>query len=502
MPELKNKEELKEFLIKKLESKPEYLKDLLKELKNLKNLKDSIKKLKRRGNSLSNEEIQSTIEEAGKKKREIDRNKKNTKWDWQDQGRLNDKTASELREKARALALKGKESGPYGMATTDGIKELSELLNDVLKYSSGHFRKNKPIAELIRNFNSMKSLESHIVGNEDSLKIVADKEDLEEVTQTAKDPNATRKAKLSMQRTYADKIRALNKFDYSEKLEIMLRNALYDIYNNNKIKVKSDSKDGYKEILENQKAINTGKILLPLLRTKNEPKYYNYDFQYDVLKEIIRQEEFYNKYNSRYGPPDEGNINDTKVDSTAAKFVLLRYLMTILNTAGSNTPADPTFDIELIDKECFNSNITKSLSNIVNGDDISDGLKNSGNIPYEKYLATFKKYLESNVEAEKLVGKINKSIAVLYPRVKANLKDPKKKNNTNIDDLGKSLKMLANNMKNENEKRVIRNLTTKLFSIYKSISGTSINYSAIVELCGQIPIAIQAIMDSRDKQED
>lgn len=469
--DIKNKEQIKESLLALLT----YLHE-----SELEELEDEAE------GEISSEELEDILKVAGQKKRdneEEEEEEEDGTWKWQDQSEM-DETASKLREEARELAMKGNESEPYGMATIDGINELSDLLNGVLKYSSGRFGKNKPIAELVRNFNSMKTLEGPIIGNEGSLKIVADKEDLTEIAKDAKDSNATRATQLSMEKTYADKISALNKFDYSEKWETMLRNALYDIYNNSKEK--------------DEKVINTGKILLPLLRTKNEPQYYNYDFQYDVLKEIIRQEETYNKYSSMYGGPDPDDKN-VEVDSNAAKFVLLRYLMTLFNNidAKNNKPA-PNDDCGFIEGEYFNDNVVSSLITLTtSGNSINDSLKNATN-NYAIYLSTLESYLGSNKAANDAVGRIRNLIKNLYNNVKLNLKNPKKKNNVNMNDLKKPLKDLAGAMKNESKKQVIIALRDKISSIHDNIN----NNSAIVKLCGQKPEVIQGVLPSKKNESD
>ena len=275
------------------------------------------------------------------KKEEPDKNQKGEEpeFQWKDQSIINEDYADELRERARRIANLG---GPYGMATEDGIDKLSNLLDDVLDYSSGISSKNNPIKDLVRNFNSIKTIQRGFVGNKKDLDVVAT--NIDEIKKNANEVSKARAAEISMQKTYLDKIIALNRFEYSEEIETMLRNALFDIHTNI-----SQNKNSDKDTQETAK--NVGKILLPLLRTKNEPMNYNYDFQYDILKEIIRQEDFFSEIEGRssYSDDDKSSL---KVDPISS-FILLRYLKTILNYNKDTTDAKKNIYFEVPEEECF-----------------------------------------------------------------------------------------------------------------------------------------------------
>lgn len=404
---------------------------------------------------------------------------------WQDASNMNsDEKAEDLREKARAIATQG----TYGMATKDGIEKLSELLNELLKYSSGPFGKNKPIAELVRNFNSIKAIESQLVGNEKNLKIVASEEDLQEVAKSAENPKEARMLRLSMEQTYADKIRALDRFKYSEKVETMIRNALFDLYENAKVKVKKEENGNYvyEEKLENEKAINTGKILLPLLRTKNEPKDYNYDFQYDVLREMIRQEEFYDE--NHYTDSFESSldkINDNKkveVNSVGA-FAILRYLKTILNYTGTTGNTNDSVN-DLYSTESFKTNFAGTLSKIINGTSstVDDTFYYDSN--YQKYIYTLQNFTNNNENLKQALSKTNGIIFLLYDETKRSLK-----NNNKIDlselrtSLGELSKELRKKLNDPNRENIIIQLNEKISKIASAISGNS-NLEGILSTCG------------------
>lgn len=420
-----------------------------------------------------------TIADAKKSKKDSEKST------WQDASNMNnDEKAKDLREKARAIATQG----TYGMATKDGIEKLSELLNELLKYSSGPFGKNKPIAELVRNFNSIKAIESQLVGNEKNLKIVASEEDLQEVAKSAESPKEARMLRLSMEQTYADKIRALDRFKYSEKVETMIRNALFDLYENAKVKVKKEENGNYvyEEKLENEKAINTGKILLPLLRTKNEPKDYNYDFQYDVLREMIRQEEFYDE--NHYTDSFESSldkINDNKkveVNSVGA-FAILRYLKTILNYTGTTGNTNDSVN-DLYSTESFKTNFAGTLSKIINGTSstVDDTFYYDSN--YQKYIYTLQNFTNNNKNLKQALSKTNGIIFLLYDETKRSLK-----NNNKIDlselrtSLGELSKELRKKLNDPNRENIIIQLNEKISKIASAISGNS-NLEGILSTCG------------------
>ena len=346
-----------------------------------------------------------------------------------------DEQANELREKAISITNKGS----YGIATRDGIEELSELLNELLSYSSGTFRKNKPIEELVRNFNSMKSIESQLVGNEESLKITPEENDFEEIAKSAGEPTISRAVQLSMQQTYADKVLAINRFEYSDKIETLIRNALYDVYNNNK----NDH-----DKLTNEKAKNIGKILLPLLRTRTKPENYNYDFQYDVLKEIIRQEEFYNKYEDEYKGNDEYNHVIRNTDEIISIFVLLRYLKTIFNR--NEDPKGDATSYKVPTSETFRESLEDTFNQIIQldtdrGDLDGDKLpgKNTNADDNSSYFVTlvdsFKSKDGKNNKLKESLNNIDKLIDDYYPRVKGKLYKKPRKGSINITKIKTSL---------------------------------------------------------------
>lgn len=400
---------------------------------------------------------------------------------WQDASNMNnDEKAEDLREKARAIATQG----TYGMATKDGIEKLSELLNELLKYSSGPFGKNKPIAELVRNFNSIKAIESQLVGNEKNLKIVASEEDLQEVAKSAENPKEARMLRLSMEQTYADKIRALDRFKYSEKVETMIRNALFDLYENAKVKVKKEENGNYvyEEKLENEKAINTGKILLPLLRTKNEPKDYNYDFQYDVLREMIRQEEFYDENHDN--DPFESSldkINDNKkvkVNSVGA-FAILRYLKTILNYTGTIGNTNDSAN-DLYSTESFQTNLAGTLSKIINGTSSTDDDTFYYTSNYQKYIYALQKFTNNNEKLKQALSKTNEIIFSLYDKTKESLKN---NNKIDLSKLRTSLGELSKELNDSDRENIIIQLNKKILAMASAISGNS-NLENILNTCG------------------
>lgn len=430
------------------------------------------------------------------------KSKKNSeKSTWQDASNMNsDEKAEDLREKARAIATQG----TYGMATKDGIEKLSELLNELLKYSSGPFGKNKPIAELVRNFNSIKAIESQLVGNEKNLKIVASEEDLQEVAKSAENPKKARMLRLSMEQTYADKIRALDRFKYSEKVETMIRNALFDLYENAKVKVKKEENGNYvyEEKLENEKAINTGKILLPLLRTKNEPKDYNYDFQYDVLREMIRQEEFYdeNHYTDSFESSlDKINDNKKVEVNSVGIFAILRYLKTILNYTGTTGNTNDSVN-DLYSTESFKTNFAGTLSKIINGTSstVDDTFYYDSN--YQKYIYTLQNFTNNNKNLKQALSKTNGIIFLLYDETKRSLK-----NNNKIDlselrtSLGELSKELRKKLNDPNRENIIIQLNEKISKIASAISGNS-NLESILNTCGYNDkeiISIKKLMQNR-----
>lgn len=415
-----------------------------------------------------------TIADAKKSKKDSEKST------WQDASNMNnDEKAEDLREKARAIATQG----TYGMATKDGIEKLSELLNELLKYSSGPFGKNKPIAELVRNFNSIKAIESQLVGNEKNLKIVASEEDLQEVAKSAGNPKEARMLRLSMEQTYADKIRALDRFKYSEKVETMIRNALFDLYENAKVKVKKEENGNYvyEEKLENEKAINTGKILLPLLRTKNEPKDYNYDFQYDVLREMIRQEEFYDE--NHYTDSFENSldkINDNKkVEVTSVgKFAILRYLKTILNYTGTIGNTNDSAN-DLYSTESFKTNLADALKKIIiKNSTFDDTFNYTSN--YQKYIYALQKFTNNNKKLKQALSKTNEIIFSLYDETKRSLKN---NNKIDLSKLRSSLGELSKELNDLNQENIIIQLNEKISEIASAISK-NLDFKSILSTCG------------------
>lgn len=448
-------------------------------------------------NSQNGEENPKEVTITNEKKSKKDSEKST----WQDASNMNsDEKAEDLREKARAIATQG----TYGMATKDGIEKLSELLNELLKYSSGPFGKNKPIAELVRNFNSIKAIESQLVGNEKNLKIVASEEDLQEVAKSAENPKKARMLRLSMEQTYADKIRALDRFKYSEKVETMIRNALFDLYENAKVKVKKEENGNYvyEEKLENEKAINTGKILLPLLRTKNEPKDYNYDFQYDVLREMIRQEEFYdeNHYTDSFESSlDKINDNKKVEVNSVGIFAILRYLKTILNYTGTTGNTNDSVN-DLYSTESFKTNFAGTLSKIINGTSstVDDTFYYDSN--YQKYIYTLQNFTNNNKNLKQALSKTNGIIFLLYDETKRSLK-----NNNKIDlselrtSLGELSKELRKKLNDSNRENIIIQLNEKISKIASAISGNS-NLESILNTCGYNDkeiISIKKLMQNR-----
>ena len=451
--------------------------------------------------NLSENDLNSQNDEKNPKKVTITDEKKSKKDSeeatWQDDSDMDNDEAEILRKKARKIATQGE----YGMATKDGIEKLSELLNELLKYSSGHFRKNKPIAELVRNFNSIKAIESQLVGNEKSLKIVASEKDLEKVAKSAKNTEEDAKSakakeltkarmlRLSMEQTYADKIRALDRFKYSEKVETMIRNALFDLYENSKvvkIKTKENGNYVYEEKLENEKAINTGKILLPLLRTKNEPKDYNYDFQYDVLREMIRQEEFYdeNHDSDPYEKDLDKHNGNKKVKVTPiGVFAILRYLRTILNYTNKKIGNTDASASDLYETECFKTNFVKTLQNIINNNNSStkDDKLNDDNSDYQKYMRALQKIVEENKELGPALSNANEIILSLYNKTKKYLKE--KKNNIDLRGLISSLRKLSETLDDFSQGNIIPQLNEKISRIANAISG-NLNFEKILITCG------------------
>lgn len=416
------------------------------------------------------------------KKEKPDKNQKGEEpeFEWKDQSVINEDYADELREEARRIAnLKG----PYGMATEEGIDKLSNLLDDVLDYSSGISSKNNPIKELVRNFNSIKTIQRGFVGNKKDLDVVAT--NINEIKKNANEVSKARAAEISMQKTYLDKIIALNRFEYSEEIETMLRNALFDIHTNI-----SQNKNSDEDTQETAK--NVGKILLPLLRTKNEPMNYNYDFQYDILKEIIRQEDFFSEIEGRssYSDDDKSSL---KVDPISS-FILLRYLKTILNYNGKAGKGSSS--IRIPTEECFNSdgNLETTFGSIIESTNISSFTKDTLNpeqYGYSTYLADLKNFVDSyngkdkkgeiNNKLKDLLSEANKTINENYIKVKQKLSLSPIAENINIKllDVRTALRKLLeeiNRKDNRNE-----DLSAKLKNIIDNMG----NPSKLVEVCGQ-----------------
>ncbi len=416
------------------------------------------------------------------KKEEPDKNQKGEEpeFQWKDQSIINEDYADELREEARRIAnLKG----PYGMATEEGIDQLSDLLDGVLDYSSGISSKNNPIKELVRNFNSIKTIQRGFVGNKKDLDVVAT--NINEIKKNANEVSKARAAEISMQKTYLDKIIALNRFEYSEEIETMLRNALFDIHTNI-----SQNKNSDEDTQETAK--NVGKILLPLLRTKNEPMNYNYDFQYDILKEIIRQEDFFSEIEGRssYSDDDKSSL---KVDPISS-FILLRYLKTILNYNGKAGKGSSS--IRIPTEECFNSdgNLETTFGSIIESTNISSFTKDTLNpeqYGYSTYLADLKNFVDSyngkdkkgeiNNKLKDLLSEANKTINENYIKVKQKLSLSPIAENINIKllDVRTALRKLLeeiNRKDNRNE-----DLSAKLKNIIDNMG----NPSKLVKVCGQ-----------------
>ena len=429
------------------------------------------------------------------KKEKPDKNQKGEEpeFEWKDQSVINEDYADELREEARRIAnLKG----PYGMATEEGIDQLSDLLNDVLDYSSGISSKNNPIKELVRNFNSIKTIQRGFVGNKKDLDVVAT--NINEIKKNANEVSKARAAEISMQKTYLDKIIALNRFEYSEEIETMLRNALFDIHTNisqNKNSDKDANENSDKDTQETAKDEvfqNVGKILLPLLRTKNEPMNYNYDFQYDILKEIIRQEDFFSEIEGRSSYSDDEK-SSLKVDPISS-FILLRYLKTILNYNGKAGKGSSS--IRIPTEECFNSdgNLETTFGSIIGSTNISSFTKDTLNpeqYGYSTYLADLKNFVDSyngkdkkgeiNNKLKDLLSEANKTINENYIKVKQKLSLSPIAENINIKllDVRTALRKLLeeiNRKDNRNE-----DLSAKLKNIIDNMG----NPSKLVKVCGQ-----------------
>lgn len=429
------------------------------------------------------------------KKEKPDKNQKGEepKFEWKDQSIINEDYADELREKARRIASL---DGPYGMATEEGIDKLSNLLDDVLDYSSGISSKNNPIKELVRNFNSIKTIQRGLVGNKKDLDVVAT--NIDEIKKNANEVSKARAAEISMQKTYLDKIIALNRFEYSEEIETMLRNALFDIHTNisqNKNSDKDANENSDKDAQETAKDEvfqNVGKILLPLLRTKNEPMNYNYDFQYDILKEIIRQEDFFSEIEGRssYSDDDKSSLKVNPISS----FILLRYLKTILNYNGKAGKGSSS--IRIPTEECFNSdgNLETTFGSIIESTNISSFTKDTLNpeqYGYSTYLADLKNFVDSyngkdkkgeiNNKLKDLLSEANKTINENYIKVKQKLSLSPIAENINIKllDVRTALRKLLeeiNRKDNRNE-----DLSAKLKDIIKNMNSPS----NLVKVCGQ-----------------
>lgn len=429
------------------------------------------------------------------KKEKPDKNQKGEepKFEWKDQSIINEDYADELRERARRIANLG---GPYGMATEEGIDKLSNLLDDVLDYSSGISSKNNPIKELVRNFNSIKTIQRGFVGNKKDLDVVAT--NINEIKKNANEVSKARAAEISMQKTYLDKIIALNRFEYSEEIETMLRNALFDIHTNisqNKNSDKDANENSDKDTQETAKDEvfqNVGKILLPLLRTKNEPMNYNYDFQYDILKEIIRQEDFFSEIEGRssYSDDDKSSL---KVDPISS-FILLRYLKTILNYNADSESNNKPSNFKVPTEELFprDGNLKNTFESIIESANIDSFEKDELNPKqqdYSTYLIDFKTFVDSYNEKDKkgeinnklkdLLSKTNDKINESYHKVKQKLsKNPAYENiNIELNNVKKALENLLDKIKNNKNK----NLANKLNDIIKNMD----NPSKLVKVCGQ-----------------
>ena len=437
------------------------------------------------------------------KKEKPDKNQKGEepKFEWKDQSIINEDYADELRERARRIANLG---GPYGMATEEGIDQLSNLLDDVLDYSSGISSKNNPIKELVRNFNSIKTIQRGLVGNKKDLDVVAT--NIDEIKKNANEVSKARAAEISMQKTYLDKIIALNRFEYSEEIETMLRNALFDIHTNisqNKNSDKDANENSDKDAQETAKDEvfqNVGKILLPLLRTKNEPMNYNYDFQYDILKEIIRQEDFFSEIEGRssYSDDDKSSL---KVDPISS-FILLRYLKTILYYSNDESIAPSSPDLQSMPKgECFKESLETTFRNIQDlKPNSSQDDVNVNDDSYKGYLQKFKGFVDSyesnnkkfykensktieekRKDFKKLLDNVNKIIDKNYAIVKKQLSPmPSGGNIVQLSTIQNKLKELNDEIKKSKNGNV-----EGLKSILSSIIINIRKPSSIVKICGQ-----------------
>lgn len=396
--------------------------------------------------------------------------------------------AGELFDKAQMIAEGGAGYGSYGLATREGIQDLSEFFDEFLNYSSGILkRKNKPFKELVRNFNSMKAIESQLVGDEEYLRVVPTEDELKEVAESSsEDVTTSRAARLGMEQTYASKVLAINRFEYSDKLENLIRNALYDIYTDNK-----DSNDELKD-----KVIETGQILLPLLRTRQIPDNYNYNFQYDVLREIIRQEEFYNKSENNYG--DDSIDMPTDNGGLISIFVFLRYLKTILNYNESIKGGDPNayhlpesekFKILLISNDPSKANI---FNIVINSSDSEKKITNdeldTDDKDYNDNLTSFSTFVNSykskngNNELKDSLIKINSIISKDYTKIKNLLSlNPTIKSIDNLASIKKLLTTMSNIIKNSTVSGGIKDLGGKIRYIADNIK----NPTNLMEHCGQ-----------------
>lgn len=437
------------------------------------------------------------------KKEKPDKNQKGEEpeFEWKDQSVINEDYADELREEARRIAnLKG----PYGMATEEGIDKLSNLLDDVLDYSSGISSKNNPIKDLVRNFNSIKTIQRGFVGNKKDLDVVAT--NINEIKKNANEVSKARAVEISMQKTYLDKIIALNRFEYSEEIETMLRNALFNIHTNisqNKNSDKDANENSDKDTQETAKDEvfqNVGKILLPLLRTKNEPMNYNYDFQYDILKEIIRQEDFFSEIEGRssYSDDDKSSL---KVDPISS-FILLRYLKTILYYSNDESIASSSPDLQSMPKgEYFKESLETTFRNIQDlKPNSSQDDVNVNDDSYKGYLQKFKGFVDSyesnnkksykensktieekRKDFKKLLDNVNKIIDKNYAIVKKQLSPmPSGGNIVQLSTIQNKLKELNDEIKKSKNGNV-----EGLKSILSSIIINIRKPSSIVKICGQ-----------------
>lgn len=437
------------------------------------------------------------------KKEKPDKNQKGEepKFEWKDQSVINEDYADELRERARRIANLG---GPYGMATEKGIDQLSNLLDDVLDYSSGISSKNNPIKDLVRNFNSIKTIQRGFVGNKKDLDVVAT--NINEIKKNANEVSKARAVEISMQKTYLDKIIALNRFEYSEEIETMLRNALFDIHTNisqNKNSDKDANENSDKDAQETAKDEvfqNVGKILLPLLRTKNEPMNYNYDFQYDILKEIIRQEDFFSEIEGRssYSDDDKSSLKVNPISS----FILLRYLKTILYYSNDESIASSSPDLQSMPKgEYFKESLETTFRNIQDlKPNSSQDDVNVNDDSYKGYLQKFKGFVDSyesnnkksykensktieekRKDFKKLLDNVNEIIDKNYAIVKKQLSPmPSGGNIVQLSTIQNKLKELNDEIKKSKNGNV-----EGLKSILSSIIINIRKPSSIVKICGQ-----------------